>query len=189
MANNMPCLNNGKSTHTNRRTGKESTPDVTMVHANQAERYDWSVSHHKPIVITRHAENRSQVNNNAIYKWNLGKANFKEFSEQVERDLPKEYERKNINKLEQILRKTIIKAANKNVKKKEITKDSKPMMSQEVKEKIKERDKLRKNIKSEPEGRTKWIESCKEVRELIRKEKEDSWEEYVEDLETTTNSQ
>jgi hypothetical protein len=190
---NMMTLNDGTATHTNRRTGKESAPDITAVHAQQADRYEWKVleklggSDHKPILITRHVKTRSHVNNKTTYKWNLAKADFKGFREEVERKLPKNYEGKNLNKLEKILRKTIIKAANKHVKKKEITRDSKPVISKEIKEKIRERNKLRKNITTEPEGRKKWIESCKMVNELIRKEKEESWKEYVVSLDAKTN--
>ena len=70
----MVCLNDGTATHVNRRTGKESAPDVTIVHANQAEKYEWRVleglggSDHKPILITKRAENRLEVNNNTVYK-------------------------------------------------------------------------------------------------------------------------
>ena len=53
---------------------------------------------------------------------------------------------------------------------------------------IRERNRLRRNVKSEPEGRKKWIDKCKEVRERIRSSKEESWKTYVDKLESSTSS-
>ena len=190
----MACLNDGTPTHTNRATGKESAPDITIVHAHQAEKYDWKVletlggSDHKPILITRQAELRKQVNSKVTYKWNLKEANLEQFSQQVEDELPENYERKNTHKLEKILRKTITAAVNQHVKIKEVSMNSKPVLDAELKEKIKERNNLRKNIKSETDGRKKSIEKCREVQEMTRKKKEDTWKEYVESLESSTSS-
>jgi hypothetical protein len=92
---NMIVLNDGSPTHTNRRTGKESAPDITVVHAQQADRYEWKVleklggSDHKPILITRHVKTRNHVNNKTTYKWNLAKADLEGFRDEVERNLPR----------------------------------------------------------------------------------------------------
>ena len=51
---------------------------------------------------------------------------------------------------------------------------------------MEERNILRKEIKKE-NGRKKWIEKCKEVREMVRKEKEERWKEYVDQLDAKTN--
>ena len=76
MEKNMACLNTGRATHTNRRTGKESAPDITMVHGTQIDRYDWEIleelggSDHKPILITRLTHGAKMVNTKPTYKWN-----------------------------------------------------------------------------------------------------------------------
>ena len=63
----MATLNDGRPTHTNRKTGKESAPDISIVHGSQADKYEWDVleklggSDHKPIVITRLAESIIEV--------------------------------------------------------------------------------------------------------------------------------
>jgi hypothetical protein len=59
-------------------------------------------------------------------------------------------------------------------------------MSDEVKNGIRQRNKLRKNIRT-GENRKRWIDKCKEVKDQIKAEKESKWREYVEDLEATTN--
>ena len=49
--------------------------------------------------------------NKFIYKWDLKSKGFAEFRDAVEDRLPLDYKGKETNKLEKILRKTIIKAA------------------------------------------------------------------------------
>ena len=193
MANkDMICLNTGDATHTNRRTGKESTPDVSLVHYTQMDKYEWETleelggSDHKPILVTRRAEHMKQVNTKPLYKWNLDKADYNKYREQVEDNIPENYERKGLKKLEKILRKSITKAANTHIGKKEIRPDSKPAFSTEVKKKIRERDTLRKNIRT-GENRKKWLEKCGEVKEMIRQEKENKWKAYIEDLDAKMN--
>ena len=79
--NNMVVLNNGKSTHTSRKTGRESTPDLTIVHGESVDQYDWEVldklgaSDHNPIMITRTAEGINTVNEKTTFRWDLKNAN------------------------------------------------------------------------------------------------------------------
>ena len=47
---------------------------------------------------------------------------------------------------------------------------------------------LRKNIKRVGGGRRRWIEKCKEVTKILKEEKQNRWIEYVEGLDTKTNS-
>ena len=100
----MICMNDGTTTYTDRRTGKESTPNVTLLHASQAEKFDWKVldelggSDHKPILLTRHAEEIAEVNNNKTWKCNLREADYGKLSEEIEKDLPEGYKNKNIVK-------------------------------------------------------------------------------------------
>ena len=105
----MVCLNTGKPTHTNRRVGKESTPDVSIVHYSQMDKYTWEVleelggSDHKMILITRQAEDMKQVNTRPLFKWNMEKADFVKYSQQVEEQIPRNRERRSLKKLEKYL--------------------------------------------------------------------------------------
>ena len=186
-------MNNGQPTHTNRRTGKESTPDITIVNSHEADRYHWDIleelggSDHKPILITRDAIGVEKVNDKYTYKWDLKSANFEAFRNEVEEQLPTNYEKKSTHKMEKILRKVITKAATDHVGVKKVNRDSKPAITKEIKTMMKERNQLRKDIRKEG-GRERWLSKCKEVRQAIRKEKEDRWKEYVETLDTKTNS-
>ena len=74
---NMVALNNGGRTHTNRKTGKEYAPDISIVHGESADMYEWKVleklgaSDHNPILITRGAKGINQVNKQLTYRWDL----------------------------------------------------------------------------------------------------------------------
>ena len=188
----MAVLNNGKGTHTNRRTGKESTPDVTVVHSSQADTYEWEIleelggSDHKPILITREAEGVDKVNDKYVYNWDLKGGDFAAFREEFDQELPVNYEKKQIHKLEKIFKKVFDRTANKHIGTKKTNKDSKPAMTSTIKAKIRERNELRRRF-GEPGGREKWINKCREVKEEIKKEKELRWREYVDELDTKTN--
>ena len=166
---------------------------MTLVKGSQTDKYSWKVleklggSDHKPILITREAEGLKHVNTAYSYKWDLENANVEAFRDEVEEKLPENYASKSVHKLEKILRKTITQAANKHIKMKATTRDSKPAISKEVKEKIEERNQLRKDFRKEG-GKKAWLDKCKEVNTMIREEKEKKWKEYVEELDTKTNS-
>ena len=53
-----------------------------------------------------------------------------------------------------------------------------------MKAKVRHRNKLRRNIK---EKREEWKEACKDVNETIKKAKEESWRELLEDVITEGN--
>ena len=59
------------------------------------------------------------------------------FTCEVEKTIPVNYRKKDINKVEKLLRKTIIKAANKYIKKKKITEKTKSYLTEDIKEEIK----------------------------------------------------
>lgn len=39
----MDVLNSGEPTHTDRKTGKKTAPDITIVHGEAVDKYDWKV--------------------------------------------------------------------------------------------------------------------------------------------------
>ena len=191
--NDMVPLNTGDGTHINRRTGKESAPDIAIVKNGEEDRYEWKVlkklgaSDHYPIMITRDPEEMNRVNTTTKQRWDMKNANWEDFRNLVEDDLPTNYLKKSTKKLEKILRKTITKAANKHIGRKENKINGKPGYSKKVNEEIEIRNKLKTKVK-EMGGRERWRNKCREVKNLIRKEKEESWREFVEGLDTKTNS-
>ena len=170
----MTTLNDGRTTHTNRRIGRESTPDMIFVHSSQQGRYQWEVleelgeSEHKPLLITSEAEGIEEVNTKYAYKWGLKSKGFSDFRETVEEEHPKIYERKKTHKLEKIVHNTITKAANDHIGVKEVSKDARPEITKEINRTIEERNILRRDIKKEVE-RSRWIDECKKVNNMIRR--------------------
>ena len=142
-------------------------------------------SDHKPIIITYEGTGTiPKVNNTPKYKWHLKKADWAKYQQEIENNIPTNYKNRNTNKLEKNLRKLMNKAAKKHVKKKKITNKTKPWMSTEIKEAIKRRNELRKNISTK---RKEWISACQEVATMIQEAKEEKWKEYVEGLDMSTN--
>ena len=125
-----------------------------------------------------------RVNNTPKYRWNLAKAEWTKFAEQIDKDLPKNYHRKNVDKLEKILRKSILKAANKHVRKKKCSTSNKCWMTDEIKEAISKRNQLRRRM---PASRGEWIQACRDTARLIKEEKERRWKDYVEEIDSQTD--
>jgi ribonuclease HI len=63
---------------------------------------------------------------------------------------------------------------------------TKPWLTPAIREAIKERNVLRRNIR---ERRVEWIEKCNEVRELIRDAKEEEWRNFLEDNNINDNAE
>ena len=169
--NDMVPLNTGDGTHVNRRSGKESAPDIAIVKNGEEDRYEWEVlkklgaSDHYPILITRDPEEMTRVNTTKKQKWDMKNANWEDLRNMVEEELPTSYLTKSTKKLEKILRKTIKKAANKHVGRKENKINGKPGYSKKVNEEIEIRNKLKTRVK-ESGGRERWRNKCREVKDL-----------------------
>ena len=187
---NMAAINDGKGTRRSRNAeGKDTAPDQAFVHASKMDRFTWEVvdelpSDHKPIIIT-YRDQFPTINNKPTYKWNLKKADWEKFAAMVEENIPRHYAAKNLNKVETLLRKSIVKAANKHIKKKKITPTVKCYLTKEVKESIKKRNELGKKMGT---NRRLWVEACRETKKMITAEKAKCWKEYVETLDRTSDA-
>jgi len=153
------------------------------------DKFTWQVlddlsSDHKPIIIT-YQDQFPSINNKPTYKWNLKKADWAKFSAMVEESIPRHYAAKNLNKVEKLLRKAIIKSANKHIRKKKITPHTKCYLTDEVKRTIKERNELGKTMGA---NRGEWIEACRKTKKMIATEKEKCWKEYVETLDRKSDA-
>ena len=157
----MAVLNEGQATRRCRVSGKGSAPDQAFVHSSKLDRFSWKVvedfgSDHLPIIIS-YQDMFPTVNNKPVYKWNLKKADWEKFSEEVEKTIPRNYARKNLDKIEKCLRKAVIKAANKHSGKKKISVKVKSYLTAEVKESIKNRNALSKEIGT---SWRRWKKAC-----------------------------
>jgi ribonuclease HI len=192
----MVTLNDGDPTRLHRncedtRRMKDTAPDISAVHSSLAERFTvWKTdnelnSDHLPIVM-RYEEPSSipSVKSKDQYRWKLKEANWASYTEDVEKNIPRNYQAKSGRKLEKILSKAMISAANKHVRKKKIGNNTKPYLSKELKEAIKERNRLRATRAA---NRKEWVEAANRVTEMTRTEREKKWKEYVGTLDMSTN--
>ena len=187
---NMEVFNRGDHTRVNRKEGgRSSAPDMSISHISLLDKLTWETvvdfgSDHLPIIVT-YTDQIKRIDTKPKFKWKLDDANWSKFAEDVDRRLPKIYKRKNINKLEKRLRKAIIKAANTHVGKKRVDNKKRTTTTPEIKEAIKIRNTLKQTL---PQNRRSWIDACKQVNELSKKQKETEWKEYVETLDRTSDS-
>lgn len=188
-ANDMACINDGSTTRTNRATGTESTPDTAFAHSSLLDKLSWKVinelgSDHKPVIVT-YEDDVPEVNNKPRFKWKLSEAKWEDYRREIEESIPTNYRKTKANKLEKRFRKLVLAAARKHVGKKKVTDKAKCWMTADIKEAIKRRNELRKTVAN---NREEWINSCREVAAMITEKKRENWQNYVEELDATTNS-
>ena len=211
-ATGMMTLNDGSTTRTNRscrkpeydestqqseletdeptEEPKDTTPDISLIHSSLAGKFTWSVhedlgSDHKPIIASyREMNSVPALENKPMYKWNFKQADWSKFTQEVEDMIPSRYHRTSTNKLEKKVRNIITKAAKKHIGKKKVTDKTKPGFTPEIKQAIKERNKLRE---ARAANRKPWIEACNKVRDMIKAWREKQWKEYVSGLDMSVN--
>ena len=190
IAKGMTCLNDGQPTHILRATGSLSAPDTSLAHPSLIDKTTWEVhaelgSDHKPITI-KIGDAFSKLESPPVYKWKLDKADWSAYTEAIETTMPPidELDSMKTHRVEETIRKTILKAAGSHVKKKKITNGAKCWMTPEIKEEIRRRNDLSKNV---GDHRQEWIDACRKVAEMIREEKSKRWAEYVDSIDAKTN--
>ena len=118
---NMTAINDGRATRRSRNAaGKGTALDQAFVHSSRVDKFTWQVlddlsSDHKPIIIT-YQDQFPSINNKPTFKWNLKKADWAKFSAMVEESIPRHYAAKNLNKVEKLLRKAIIKSGSRTMR-------------------------------------------------------------------------
>ena len=170
---------------------KDTSPDISVVHSSMADRFTvWKTdnhlgSDHLPIVIRyEDADAIPSVTSKPQYRWNLKDASWSDFTADVERRIPTNYQAKSARKLERLLRRAIIAAANKFVRKKRIDNNTKPHLTKELREAIRKRNRLRATRVG---NRKEWTEAARKVVELVKTTREQKWKEYVGTLNMSTN--
>ena len=185
----MLSLNTGETTRSSKHQESDTAPDISFVHAHQLDKFTWETldmasSDHKPILITyKDGVEIPEVNTSPRYKWRLNKADWEKFKMQVEDKVPNDYKEMDIEKHEEKTREIIIEAANRHIGKKKITTENKAWLTPEIREAIKERNRLRKTL---IDNREEWTEAGRKVSEMIKEEKTKRWKEYVESLDQQT---
>ena len=175
---NMTHINHGSPTHT-----AGTAPDTSFVSPGLLDKTEWKTvnelaSDHIPIILT-YQDDIPRVNEKPKYKWRLKDANWEAFARDVDTQIPSHYIRKHVNKMEKRLRKAILKAANKHVRKRKITQRTRACITPEIKTMIERRNKLKKDV---GRNRKDYIRVSKKVVEMMREEKSTRWKDYVDQL-------
>ena len=197
----MTCLNDGWPTRNSRiESHLDTTPDLSIVHATLIEKFTWETidttgSDHKPILITyRDRFEIPEVNNTTRYKWRLTKGDWNKYTDQIEKEMPEDYDGWSIQKLEKTFRETILSAARKHIKKKKINAKTRIDLGEDIKQEASHRNKMRKEIKDADDEedrnsiRKEWMESSRRVAEMTKDERGKKWVEYVEGIDPKTSS-
>ena len=190
----MVCLNDSsKTTWTSRNTTKNisnSSLDISFVHSSMADLFSWKVisntlgSDHNPILVTYDDSFAiPKINTKPRYKWKLKGADWEKFTASTERGAVNIVDG-SVSEMEDQVQKCITEAANKHVGKKKVTTNTKPWLSEEIKENIKQRNALKSNMST---NRKAWVEACAQVKDKVKEEKKKLWKEYVESLDMSTD--
>ena len=156
--------------------------------------YEWktlnkSCSDHKPIIITRSIKEKQSTNSNKSYKWKLTKVNWDQFRVELDNNLPEIYNDKKRTKVAdnlKILNEAIITALKKTAKKVKVGgKEAKLWWNEEVQAAVTMRDNV-----AEREGRNsqQGEEESKNVKNLIKEGKKKSWREFIESVDSKTDT-
>ena len=185
--NDLTILNEGDSTRINRATGGLSTPDITFCGSNWSNKTTWQTidgignSDHTPILIEIHGD----VKHNPIFqgqaKWKSKNVDWKPFQDEIDRNVAALDSTDNIKERVRRFNKILSDAAAIHVGKVTPGKRTKCWSTPPVRAAIHKRNRLRHLVRTQ---RKEWLEACREAQEEIRKAKEESWKELLEDTVT-----
>ena len=187
LANDLICCNSGSHTRVSRATGGVSTPDVTLASKNLEEDIQWNTindmgSDHLPIVfeITNEKTKTIPAPRKSTMRWKRKKADWSAFEAEIEEKLEGTYRRKDgLHRRVENFNKILTNAGWAHVGKTQPKKKDR-YLNPNIRSAINKRNKLRDEISSK---RTEWIEACQQVNQMIAESKEESWIEFLDELE------
>ena len=185
--NQFGCANEGEPTRINRATAGFSSPDIMLCHQSHLPQVDWQTSDplssdHLPIITTIPLEVAIIPPAAREFRWLWGSADWPAFTETMESWATAQLPAWNALPVEaqaEAFQTAILKAAHLHIKRAPIRPRSKDWITPEIREKIKSRNRLFKQVRTQ---RQDWLQACQEVQELIRDSKRQRWQEFLEDL-------
>ena len=188
----MTVLNDGSPTRVNRGTGGGSAPDLTVVHSSLVGRAKWAVSEsfgsdHSAMLVELECGVCARPSPSPEWGWCWRSADWPAFTAEVERRLSQataDLADSDLDTRVEFLCSVTLESARRHVGRRQVDRNRKTWMTGEVRQAIRERNALRRQIGSRREA---WIEACRRVRELIREAKQRKWRHFVEELERDTD--
>ena len=179
--NNIVTLNDSNiHTRVDRANGNKSSPDITLVHESNNTCISWDAidrctSDHRPIVIEMRI-NTDQEYDTGRLVWKWKKANWSRYKSDIDKYIGNYDHTKSIKDHELWLRRTILKSAYKNIGMQQVTRKHKSWITNEINDKIKIRDHLKKTRWTNEEG---YKIAEQEVNNKIKEEKQRIWREKI----------
>ena len=176
--NDLHILNDGSATRTNRITGNDSTPDISLCGSNCSAKTTWRLaepidnSDHLPIII--------KLNHKICYKsviprsarWRRNGVDWSSFTKEVESKMANLSNKPNLSLPVSRFNEILISAATTHVGKSKPSKKSKLWMNPHVQAKIRNRNRLRQTVH---QNHQEWIDASREATEVINEAKTESW--------------
>ena len=191
--NDFGIVNDGSASRVNAGTGGRSAPDVTLINNFWLDKVEWCTiecmgSDHLPIIITVDCP-LSTLKPPPIteLRWNWAKADFEGFSRDVEVSVmstPLHIATASLDARMRYLNEVMLSAAKVNIGKVKATTNDKEWMSREIRDAIRTRNHLRRDIVV---NRREWSSACRKVQLLIRSSKEDRWREFITSADLSAN--
>lgn len=191
----LVVLNNGDKTHLNYGTKTLTTPDITIVTRSLTNYLKWHVkndlhcSDHYPIIITTNTKLHEETRK----KWKTKEARWSKFRKLLTFNNKENLKFMEINEHEKAIRQTILNAAEKSIPKTTGRRASKyaPWWTKEIEEKLKEKQTALNcfRLRGKTEDFNKFTNLQRKLTQIIKKEKEKSWERFITESkdETTSN--
>ena len=108
----MTAINDGSTTRTNRSNNWDTSPYINLIQSSLAGKFTWTTteemsSDHKPIIATyRELKSIPTIQSRPSFKWRFKDANWLEYGNQVEDEIPRLSEKKNPKKLMKSLKRS-----------------------------------------------------------------------------------
>jgi len=151
----MTAINDGSTTRTNRSNSCDTSPDISLIHSSLAGKFTWTTteemsSDHKPIIATyRELKSIPTIQSRPSFKWRFKDANWLEYGNQVEDEIPDYRKKKNPKKLMKKLEKIIKKGGTQTCNKEESRQQGKARTNTRNQRSHQETEPAKKNCSNE----------------------------------------
>ena len=192
MEEGLVVLNEGKTaTRMGRSTQNHTSPDLTLS-TEGVDNVSWTVlnklgSDHLPIIISIQKQNRKTKSAPILFKWQLSNIQWEDFAEWMEKALPEHYnDEDKVGNNTAIFNKAVQKGLSMSTKRVKVgTRKVEVWWNKKVDDAVRTRDNLAAEGKRNTE---EWLEANEETRKVIAMEKKTCWKDFVNAVDTTTDT-
>ena len=172
--------------------GNDSSPDISLCGSNWDNKIKWSItepmgsSDHNPILL----ELNTEVKHNPVFqgqaKWKSRGVDWTPFTDEMDERSTSWERSTNVHEEVRSFVKDIIETGKKHVGKAKPGKNSKVWLTPPVRAAIRQRNKLRRKVNknSTKKQREEWLKAVQATKDEIKKAKDNSWKETLEDIVT-----